>query len=137
MRLIKIDGNGNEATYLDLGSDVEESKVSRDQVVGDASSHILFDMSVQFNLLLLCRESWLAGATYENVNLSGEDILGLLKVVLGGPGRSGLDLVESRGDVSRRPGLGSDCVEVGNGCVLALGEGDELLAGALDDGERY
>lgn len=127
-----IDGSVNEATYLDLGSDVEESKVSRDQVVGDASSHILLSRSVQ---LLL--ESWPAGATYENVNLSGEDILGLLKVVEGGPRGSSLDLVESRGDVSGRAGLGADGVEVGNGCVLTLGEGDELRAGALDDGKRY
>lgn len=32
--------------------------------------------------------------------------------------------------------LGPDRMEVGRGCVLAIGEGDKLLAGALDDGKR-
>lgn len=32
--------------------------------------------------------------------------------------------------------LGPNRMEVGRGCVLAIGEGDKLLAGALDDGKR-
>lgn len=32
--------------------------------------------------------------------------------------------------------LGADRMEVGRSCVLALGEGDELVAGAFDDGKR-
>lgn len=31
---------------------------------------------------------------------------------------------------------GTDGVEVGQSCVLALGKGNELVAGAFDDGER-
>jgi hypothetical protein len=56
---------------LDLGANMEEGKVARNQVVLDASSNV------------------------ENVDLATEDVLGLLKGVVGGPGRSGFDLVEA------------------------------------------
>lgn len=49
--------------------------------------------------------------------------------------RPSLNLIKSRGEVRGRLGLGADRVEVGCGCVLAPGEGDELVAGAFDDGE--
>lgn len=51
--------------------------------------------------------------------------------------RSSFDLIETRGKV--RGGfrsIGADRVEVGRSCVLALGEGDEFVAGAFDDGKR-
>lgn len=65
-----------------------------------------------------------------------EDVFGLFECVVSGASRTGLDLVESRGEVCGGLGLGANGVEVGSGCVLALGEGDELVAGALDDSER-
>lgn len=66
-----------------------------------------------------------------------EDILGLLKGVMGGSSRSSGDLVEPRGEVRWRVRrLGADRVEISCGSVLTLGKGNELRAGALDDGER-
>lgn len=50
--------------------------------------------------------------------------------------RPSLDLIESRGKVRGGFSLGADRVEVGRSCILALGEGDELMAGAFDDGKR-
>lgn len=38
-----------------------------------------------------------------------------------------------RGGVTRP---GTDGVEVGQSCVLTLGKGDKLVAGAFDDGKR-
>lgn len=80
-------------------------------------------------------KTW-AALTYQNVNLTAEDILGLLKVIVGRSCLASDNLVESRGQVGRRVGrLGSDRVKVGGGGVLSLGKGDELVASALDDGE--
>jgi hypothetical protein len=75
--------------------------------------------------------------TYQNINLALEDILGLLKGVMGRASRSSSDLVEPRGKVGWRVRrLGADRVEISCGSVLALGKGNELRASALDDGER-
>lgn len=75
--------------------------------------------------------------TYQNINLTIEDILGLLEGVVRRSLRSSLNLIESRGKVSGGVSCpGTDGVEVGQSCVLALGKGNELVAGAFDDGER-
>lgn len=73
---------------------------------------------------------------YQDINLTTDDKFGLFKSVVCGSLRSSLNLVKSRCEVCGRLGLGADGVEVGGRCVLALGEGDELVAGAFDDGER-
>lgn len=77
-----------------------------------------------------------SGRLVQNINLTTEDILRLLKIIVRGSLRPSLDLIESRGKV--RGGfsrLGAHRVEVGCSCVLALREGDELVAGAFDDGK--
>lgn len=75
--------------------------------------------------------------TYQNIYLSVQDILGLLEGVVSGTSGTSLDLVEAGGEVCGAVGgLGLDGVKVGEGGVLSLGEGNELRAGALDDGER-
>lgn len=74
--------------------------------------------------------------TYQNIDLTIENILRFLKIVTRGSFRSSLDLIEPRSEVCRGFSLGADGVEVGSGCVLALREGDELVAGAFDDGKR-
>lgn len=74
--------------------------------------------------------------TYQNVNLTAEDVLGLLKGIVSRSRLASDNLVEARGQVGGRVGrLGSDRVKVGSGGVLSLGKGDELVASALDDGE--
>lgn len=74
---------------------------------------------------------------YKNVNLPTEDVLRLLKVIRGGSRRAGGDLVETGGQVGGGVGcLSANGVEVGNGGVLALREGNEFVAGALEDGKR-
>ena len=74
---------------------------------------------------------------YKNVNLPTEDVLRLLKVIRGGSRRAGGDLVETGGQVGGGVGcLSANGVEVGNGGVLALRKGDELVAGALEDCKR-
>lgn len=65
-----------------------------------------------------------------------ENVFGLFEVVVSGACGTSLDLVEAGSEVGGGFGLGADGVEVGGGCVLALGKGDELVAGALDDSER-
>lgn len=64
-----------------------------------------------------------------------ENILRLLKIVARGSFRPCLNLIKSRSEVRRGFSLGADRVEVGSGCVLAVGEGDELVAGAFNDGK--
>lgn len=76
------------------------------------------------------------GDTYQNVDLTIQDILGLLKVVKSRTLRTSLNLVETRCDVCGGLGLCADGVEVGCGGVLSLGKRDELVASALDDGKR-
>ena len=75
-------------------------------------------------------------AAYQNINLATQDILRLLESVVGGSLRASLDLIEPRGEVSGGFSLCADRMEVGCSCVLALGKGNELVAGALDDGKR-
>ena len=73
----------------------------------------------------------------ENVNLAIEDVLCLLEGVVCGPSWAGFDLVEAGGEVGRCVlGVCADGVEVGDGCVLALGKRNVLVTSALDDGER-
>lgn len=72
--------------------------------------------------------------TYQDIDLTAKDVLSLLKIVLHGLLRPSLDLIESRSDVCRGFSFGADRVEVGHSCVLAQGEGDELVPGAFDDG---
>ena len=74
--------------------------------------------------------------TYQHVNLTTQDILALLKIIMRRTGRASLDLVETGCDVSGGIGLCADGMEVSDCGVLALGQRDELVAGALDDGER-
>ena len=62
---------------LNLGANMEECKVAGNQVVLDASSNV------------------------ENVDLAIEDVLGLLKGVVGVPGWPGFDLVEAGCEVRR------------------------------------
>ena len=73
---------------------------------------------------------------YQNINLTTQDILRLLKSVVSGSLRASLDLVKSRGKVSGGFSLGADRVEVGRSSILALGKGNELVAGAFDNGNR-
>ena len=73
----------------------------------------------------------------ENVDLAIEYVLCLLEGVVCGPGGTGFDLVEPRCEVGRCVlGVCADGVEVGDGCVLALGKRNVLVTSALDDGER-
>lgn len=65
-----------------------------------------------------------------------QHILGLLKGVVRGSLRPSFDLIESRSNVCGRFGLSANGVKVGCDCVLALGKGNKLVAGALDDGKR-
>lgn len=74
--------------------------------------------------------------TYQNVNLTTEDILGFLEVVVRRTAGPSLDLVEARGEVCWRFGLCADRVEIGRDGVLALGQRDEFVASALDHSER-
>lgn len=75
--------------------------------------------------------------TYQDVDLSVQDVLGLLEGVVGRTSGSSLDLVEARGEVCGAVGsVGPDRVEVGEGGVLSLRKRDMLRAGALNDGER-
>lgn len=75
--------------------------------------------------------------TYQDIDLSVQDILGLLEGVVSGTSGTCLDLVESGGEVCGAVGgIGSNGVEVGEGGILSRGEGDVLRAGALDNGER-
>ena len=74
--------------------------------------------------------------TYQDINLTAQDILALLKVVVRRTSRTSLDLVEAGSDVSGGIGLCADGMEVSDSGVLALGQRDEFVAGALDDGER-
>lgn len=72
---------------------MEESKVSRNQVVLNPSRHI------------------------QNIDLAAQDVLGLLEVVVGRSCRTLGDLVEAGGEVGRRVGgLGSDAAEVVSIC---------------------
>ncbi|GMF87609.1 unnamed protein product [Aspergillus oryzae] len=73
---------------------------------------------------------------YQNVNLTTQNILRLLEGVVSGSLRASLNLIESGGEVSGGFGLGADGMEVGCSCVFALGKGDELVAGAFDNGKR-
>lgn len=74
--------------------------------------------------------------TYQNINLPTEDVLSLLKGVVSRPLRSGLNFIETRGEVSRRFGFGTNRMKVGSSRVLPIRQGDELVASALDDCER-
>jgi hypothetical protein len=67
--------------------------------------------------------------------LAFEDIFSLLKIVARWSFRPSLNFIEPRSEVCRRLSLGADRVEVGSGCVLALGERYKLMAGAFDDGK--
>lgn len=98
-------------TYLNLGANVEEGKVARDQVVGDA------------------------GCLIKNIDLAVQDVFGLLEAVVSREDGSSLDFVESGCDICGRLGLGADGVEVGCDVGVACVEGDVLVAGALVDGE--
>lgn len=73
---------------------------------------------------------------YQNIDLTTEDIFGLLERVVCGSLRPSLDFVESRGKVRGRLGLGTDRVEVGRSCVLAPRQRDELVAGTFNHGKR-
>ena len=100
-------------TNLSLGANVEESPVSGNEMV--------------------CLASSLIG----DVNLTLEDVLGFLVVVLAVSCRSGNNSVETGCQVrSGVSALRLDGVEVGDDGALSLGNGDVLVASALDDGER-
>jgi hypothetical protein len=116
-------------TDLDLGANMEESKVTGNKVVSDTSSLILQIISIIIN------DKPYEG-TYQNVDLTTQDILALLKVIMRRTSRTSLDLVEARCDVSGGIGLCADGVKVSDCGVLALGQRDEFVAGALDDGKR-
>lgn len=116
------------STDLDLGANVEESKITGNQMMSDTSSLILQIVSITSRKVLQ--------VTYQDVNLTTQDILALLEVIVRRASRAGLDLVEARCDVSGGIGLCADGMEVGDSGVLALGQRDEFVAGALDDGER-
>jgi hypothetical protein len=115
-------------TDLDLGANVEESKVTGDKVMRNASSLILQTVSVT--------SQGIGKGTYQDINLATQDILALLKVIVCRTSRTSLDLVEAGSDVSGGIGLCADGMEVSDSGVLALGQRDEFVAGALDDGER-
>lgn len=74
--------------------------------------------------------------TYQNIDLTIEDILGLLKVVVCRSCRTSFNFVESRGKMCWGLSLGANRVEIRCGCVLALRQRNELVAGALDDSKR-
>lgn len=116
------------STNLDLGANVEESKVTGDKVMRNASSLIL--QTVSFT------SQRARQGTYQDINLTTQDIFALLKVIVCRTSRTSLDLVEARSDVSGGIGLCADGMEVSDSGVLALGQRDEFVAGALDDGER-
>lgn len=97
-------------------------------MVGDTSSFVL--QTVSFISRKVLR------GTYQDVNLTTQDILALLKVIVCRTSRTGLNLVETRCDVRGGIGLCADGMEVSDSGVLALGQRDEFVAGALDDGER-
>lgn len=79
----------------------------------------------------------LASSLIGDVNLTLEDVLGLLVVVLAVSCRSGNNSVEAGCQVrSGVCALRLDGVEVGDDGALSLGNGDVLVASALDDGER-
>lgn len=120
--------DGRMSTDLDLGANVEESKITGNQMMSDTSSLVLQTVSVTSPKVLQ--------GTYQDVNLTTQDILALLKVIVRRTSRAGLDLVEAGCDVSGCIGLCADGMEVSHSGVLALGQRDEFVAGALDDGER-
>lgn len=98
---------------LSFGTDVEEGPVSSNKMVSDTSSLI------------------------SHINLTAEDIFCLLVVVGSISCRSRNDLIETRGQIMIRVvALALDRVEVGDNSALAIGNGDVLVASALDNGKR-
>ena len=79
----------------------------------------------------------LASSLIGDVNLTFKDVLGLLVVVLAVSCRSRNNSVEAGCQIrSGVSALRLDGVEVGDDGALSLGNGDVLVASALDDGER-
>lgn len=76
------------------------------------------------------------GVTYQHVDLTTQNIFGLLESIVCGSLRPSLDLIKPRRKVRWGFGLGSDRVEVGRCSILALWKGNELMASTLDDGKR-
>lgn len=124
---------GKACTHLYLGANIEEGEVSGNEVVGDSSGFVLqkVDIPLAYALPLGVESS-----PYKDVNLATQDIFCLLEGVVSRSLRPGLDLVESRSEVGRGFGLGTDGVEIGEGRILSLGQRDELVASALNDGKR-
>lgn len=110
-------------------------------MVRDASCFVLqFEQSVSpvqpVNLPTVEKHRNEFTRTYQNIYLPAQHILRLLKCIRSRPRGPSDDLVEAGSNVSGRVDrLRSDGVEIGCGSVLALGERDEFVAGAFDDGE--
>jgi hypothetical protein len=73
---------------------------------------------------------------YQHIYLTAKDIFSLLKIVVRRSLRTSLNLVKSRCKMRWGFSLGADRVEISRSRVQALGQGDELVAGAFDDCKR-
>lgn len=131
-------------TNLDFGSDMEESKISGDKVMSDSCGLVL--PMRPYSLVSLDIEEYPKGypwrfqfaqeGTYQNIDLTAQNIFGFFKSIVRGSLRPSLDLIKTRRKVRWGFRLSTDRVEVGRSSVLALWKGNELVTSALDDGQR-